>query len=210
MAASIRLAQDDDAPAIAEIYRPSVDLSAASFETESPDAREMKRRLAHTMPQHPWLVCEIPGPSTSLGASGVVGYAYASKHYERAAYRWSVNVSVYVAADCRRLGVGRGLYTSLFAILAAQGYVNAYAGITLPNPGSVRLHEALGFEQLAVYRNVGHKLGAWHDVGWWQLALNPRDPEPREPEGLVALARRPEWPSLLNAGAAHVRADAAC
>src|SRR5262245_51930139 len=114
MSASIRLARDADAEAIAAIYRPAIVNAATSFETEPPDAGEMRRRVAHTMPQHPWLVCECR-PSTSLGTGGVVGYAYASKHHERAAYRWSVNVSVYVDERCRRMGVGRGLYASLLA-----------------------------------------------------------------------------------------------
>lgn len=210
MAPSIRFAREDDAAAIAEIYGPSVQAAAISFETEAPDAQEMKRRLAHTMPQHPWLVCEVAGLSTTPGARRVAGYAYASKHQERSAYRWSVNVSVYIDERCRRAGIGRGLYTSLFAILNAQGYVNAYAGITLPNPGSVGLHEAMGFEQLVVYRNVGYKFGAWHDVGWWQRPLAAPAPSPSEPIDVPTLARRAEWPSMLDAGLTCIRADAAC
>lgn len=203
MAASIRLAQDDDAPAIAEIYRPSVESAAISFEVEPPDAQEMKRRLGHTMPQHPWLVCELqPG--------SVAGYAYASKHQERSAYRWSVSVSVYIDARCRRAGVGRGLYTSLLAVLTAQGYINAYAGITLPNPGSVGLHEAVGFERLVVYSKVGYKFGAWHDVGWWQRTLAAHAASPAAPIDVPTLATRAQWPSLLNAGLSCIRADAAC
>lgn len=202
MAAVIRLAREDDAAAMAEIYAPSVTGAAVSFETEPPDAGEMRRRLACTMPRHPWLVCDGPGK--------VLGYAYASMHHERAAYRWSVNVSVYVNAGSRRSGVGRGLYTSLLAILTAQGYVNAYAGITLPNPGSVGLHEALGFEPLVVYRNVGYKCGAWHDVGWWERTLTAHRAAPSEPVDVTALACREEWLSLIGAGMRGIRVDAAC
>jgi L-amino acid N-acyltransferase YncA len=206
---SIRLAQEKDAATIAEIYRPSVEAAAVSFETEAPDAQEIKKRLAHTMPHHPWLVCEV-GSLAEQAARQVVGYAYASRHHERAAYRWSVNVSVYIDERCGRAGVGRGLYTSLFAILAAQGYINAYAGITLPNPGSVGLHEALGFQRFAVYGKTGYKFGAWHDVGWWQRRLAEHPAAPEDPIDLPTLARRAEWPSLLDRGVACIRADAAC
>jgi L-amino acid N-acyltransferase YncA len=206
---SIRLAEEKDAPAIAEIYRPSVEAAVISFETDAPDAQEMRNRLAHTMPRHPWLVCEV-GSSRELAASQVAGYAYASRHHERAAYRWSVNVSVYIDERCRRAGVGRALYTSLFAILAAQGYINAYAGITLPNPASVGLHEALGFQPLAVYRKVGYKRGAWHDVGWWQRPLATRPGIPNDPIDIPTLMRRADWRSLLESGLSCIRADAAC
>lgn len=208
-AAIIRLAQDSDAAAIADIYRPSVDSSVISFETRPPDEDEIKRRLARTLPTHPWIVCELRSTSHDPSGGRVAGYAYASQHQERSAYRWSVNVSVYIDEKCRRAGVGRGLYASLFAILTAQGYVNAYAGITLPNPSSVGLHEAMGFERFVVYRKVGYKLGAWHDVGWWQRALNAHDPTPREPIDVPTLARDPRWASLLATGVASVR-GAAC
>ena len=210
MAALIRPAGQHDTAAIAGIYAPSVISAATSFETEPPDAREMGRRLAHTMPRHPWLVCEAADSSTTPGTGRVLGYAYASKHQERAAYRWSVNVSVYVDARARRCGVGRGLYTSLLAILTAQGYVNAYAGITLPNPGSVGLHEAVGFEPLVIYRNVGYKFGAWHDVGWWERTLAVHAAAPAEPVDVPTLAHSAHWPSLLDAGLRCIRLDAAC
>lgn len=202
MDALIRLAHDSDAAAVADIYRPAVEFSPISFETEPPDAGDMRRRLAQTLPQHPWLVCER--------GRRVVGYAYASRHHERAAYQWSVNVSVYVEERARRTGVGRGLYLSLLAILAAQGYVNAYAGITLPNPGSVGLHEAVGFERFVVYRKVGFKLGAWHDVGWWHRSLAPHRIPAQPPLDVIVLARSPEWPALLGAGVPCIRVDGAC
>ena len=208
MAATIRLAEADDAEAMAEIYRPSVTHAVISFETEPPDEAEMRRRLAHTLPQHPWLVCEVDDLSSGAAARRVVGYAYASKHHERSAYRWSVNVSVYIDERVRRAGIGRGLYTSLFAILTVQGYVNAYAGITLPNAGSVGLHEAMGFEPLVVYRKVGYKFGAWHDVGYWQRTLAVRASTPAEPMDVPAMAQRAEWPSLLDTGLVCIRADA--
>jgi phosphinothricin acetyltransferase len=168
----IRLAVPADAAGIAEIYRPIVESTFISFEVQPPGAEEMGRRIAATLEEHPWLVCVHRG--------AIAGYAYASRHRTRAAYQWSVDTSAYVHADYRRRGVGRALYESLFPILIAQGFVNAYAGIALPNPASVGLHEAVGFRPVGVYRNVGYKLGAWHDVGWWERSLQePAElPEP--------------------------------
>ena len=134
----LRLVNEDDAAAIAEIYRPIVESTPISFEIEPPDEHEIQRRILETRRKYPWLVCDNRGR--------VVGYAYATQHRLRVAYQWSVDTSVYVHPDFRRCGIGRALYTSLLQILAAQGYFNAYAGITLPNPGSVGLHESLGFQ----------------------------------------------------------------
>ena len=133
MAAHIRLGRDRDAQAIAAIYRPFVETTAISFEDVAPGPDEMARRIMETAASYPWLVCEIGGH--------VVGYAYAAQHRVRAAYQWSVDTSVYVSKQYWRFGIGRGLYISLFRILAAQGFFNAFAGIALPNPASVALHE---------------------------------------------------------------------
>jgi phosphinothricin acetyltransferase len=132
------------------------------------------------MTQFPWLVCEIDGE--------VAGYVYACPHRERAAYRWAVDVAVYIAPQHQRRGIGQALYSVLFEILRAQGFFKAYAGITLPNAGSVGLHEAVGFTPLAVYRGVGCKFGKWLDVGWWELDLRPQSENPAEPVGLGSLA----------------------
>ena len=169
----IRVAAPGDAEGVQAIYAPVVRDTAISFELEPPGVAEMAGRIAGTLAEHPWLVCERRG--------AVAGYAYATRHRERPAYRWSVDVSVYVHPDARRGGVGRRLYAALFRLLALQGYRNAYAGIALPNAGSVGLHEALGFRPVGVYRQVGFKLGAWHDVGWWQLQLQPPGIPPSEP-----------------------------
>lgn len=164
----IRLARTDDAPGICSIYAPIVRDTVISFEVDVPDVVEITSRIEATLEEWPWLVCE--GPETE-GQGALDGYAYASAHRTRAAYRWSVDVSVYVAESARRKGVGRRLYAAIFEILSRQGYRNAYAGITLPNDGSVGLHESLGFEPVGVYREVGFKFDAWRDVGWWVLGL---------------------------------------
>ena len=197
MTARIRLVNDSDAEAIARIYRPAVEDTTISFETVAPDREEIVRRIADTTQSHPWLVCELDGV--------VVGYAYASKHRVRAAYRWSVDTSVYVDATCRRCGIGRGLYVSLFSVLSAQGFFNAYAGIALPNPASVGLHESVGFRPIGVYQRVGYKLGAWQDVGWWQVFLKPHDASPGEPLSLVEVQRLPGWRTLLARGESVIR-----
>jgi len=189
----IRLATSADAEAIAAIYRPIVDATAISFETVPPTPAEIARRIASILEIAPWLVYQ--------DGDGIAGYAYGSRHRDRAAYQWSVDVSVYVAEGTRRRGIGRALYKALFPLLRLQGFYAAYAGITLPNAASVGLHEAVGFRPVGVYRAVGYKLGAWHDVGWWQLSLRDRVPEPRAPRSLREAQRDPEWPPLATSAA---------
>jgi phosphinothricin acetyltransferase len=193
----IRFADESDAAAIVAIYRPIVESTAISFETVPPDPDEMARRIAETVRDHPWLVCEIGGR--------VAGYAYATKHRLRSAYRWSIDTSVYVNPSDRQGGVGRGLYESLFGILSAQGYFNAYAGIALPNAASVGLHEAVGFRKIGVYQRVGYKFGEWRDVGWWQLELRAHEESPAEPLTIAEARALPEWNGLLARGERSVR-----
>lgn len=171
--ANVRVARPEDGARVAEIYAPYVVETPITFETEAPSADAMSERIARTLARFPWLVWEEGGR--------ISGYAYASEHRARAAYRWCVEVAVYVDAAAQRRGVGRELYRSLFPVLARQGLRNAYAGITLPNAASVGLHEEVGFERLAVYRRIGWKLGAWHDVGWWERSLALHTPDPAEP-----------------------------
>ncbi|MFL5291268.1 MAG: arsinothricin resistance N-acetyltransferase ArsN1 family B [Myxococcales bacterium] len=187
----IRPASAADAEAIAAIYRPIVLDTAISFETVPPGPAEMERRIAAALEIAPWLVYEEQGK--------VGGYAYGSRHRERAAYQWSVDVSVYVDGAFRRRGIGSALYKALFPLLRLQGFFAAHAGITLPNAGSVGLHESLGFVRVGVYRSVGYKLGAWHDVGWWQLSLRDRVPEPPPPRPTGEAQRDPAWQAAMAA-----------
>ena len=172
---------DRDAAACASIYAPYVVESAVSFEEAAPTVPDFAARIARVQATHPWLVAEEDD-------GRVVGYAYASPHRKRAAYRWACDVAVYVDRAHQRRGVGRALYDALFEWLRRQGFHVAVAGITLPNEASVGLHTALGCEPVGTYRRIGWKSGAWRDVGWWQLRLlraeddGTSPPEPRPPE----------------------------
>lgn len=166
----LRPARAADAAGICAIYGPIVAETAISFELDVPAVDEMARRITDRQERYPWLVAEEGGE--------VAGYAYGSAHRTRAAYGWSTDVSVYVHPRAHRRGVGRALYAALLDLLRRQGYEQAFAGIALPNPGSVGLHEAMGFTPVGVYRDVGWKLDRWHDVGWWQRGLRPTDLDP--------------------------------
>lgn len=163
MPLTIRPATTADAPACAAIYAPFVTDSFVSFETEPPGGDEMVRRIEQYGASHGWLVAEVEGR--------VAGYAYGSPHRARAAYASSCDVAVYVDPAFARQGMGRALYTALLPMLQGKGLHAAFAGIALPNAGSVGLHEAMGFSPVGIYREVGWKLGAWRDVGWWQRLL---------------------------------------
>jgi phosphinothricin acetyltransferase len=193
----IRLATPEDAPGVQAIYAPVVRDTAISFELEPPSVEDMRKRIGDVLERLPWLVCEHRGE--------ICGYAYASPHRARAAYQWSVDVSVYIHARARRSGVGRGLYRSLFALLTLQGMYHAYAGITLPNPASVGLHESLGFTPVGIYQAVGYKRGTWHDVGWWQLALRPLDTPPGPPLGLSTVRGTAAWHTAMATGMPDLR-----
>lgn len=163
-----------DAERVADIYRPHVTELLTSFEEVPPSASEMAERMRTTLTWTPWLVAEDEN-------GRVIGYAYASRHRERAGYRWSVDISVYVDSEWHRRGVGRALYAELLPILRRQGFVNVYAGIAFPNEGSVGLHESLGMTVLGVYEKVGYKFGEWLDVAWYGMRLNEPVEPPAEP-----------------------------
>jgi L-amino acid N-acyltransferase YncA len=167
-----------DGAECAEIYAPFVRDSAVTFDVDPPDASEMAAQIEQIQATHPWLVAETDGR--------VAGYAYASPHRARAAYRWASDVTVYVGPNDRRRGVGRALYEWLFAQLTTRGYYVACAGITLPNDASVALHRSVGFEPVGVYRAIGWKAGDWRDVSWWQLRLREPDGDGPPPEPLRA------------------------
>jgi phosphinothricin acetyltransferase len=174
----IRLAQPDDADAVAAIYAPIVERTHISFEEKAPTAQEMRARMQAHEQKYPWLVAVDNG--------AILGYAYAGAHRSRPAYRWSVDSSVYVADGARERGVGRALYRDLFEQLRVQRFHNVFAGIALPNDASIALHRSLGFIPVGIYRRVGYKLGSWYDTSWWQLRLSDENAGPDEPLPVMA------------------------
>ena len=201
MTATIRLASKDDAAVVAGIYGPFCESTAVSFEYAAPSTEEITNRIRTITAKFPWLVLEDNGV--------VAGYAYASRHRERAAYGWSVDTTAYISPTHHRRGAGRALYTTLFQLLRLQGYFKAYAGITLPNSASAGLHEAVGFKLLGVYQGVGYKHGAWHDVAWYQIALQSERLNPGPPVPVSTLAESPGWAKAVSQGLRHYRPSAA-
>ena len=173
MPRTIRIASPGDAGDMVDIYAPFIRETAVTFENEVPSVEDFAGRVAGVLERFPWLACDDGGR--------VIGYAYATPHRARPAYRWSAETSVYVAEGRRRSGVGRALYAALLEILRVQGIRNAYAGITLPNAQSAGFHESFGFRQIGTFPSVGYKQGAWRDVGWWHLRLGEVSGEPPEP-----------------------------
>jgi phosphinothricin acetyltransferase len=179
----LRAAAPADAAALCAVYAPYVTESFVSFETQAPDAGEMRRRIESGGDLYPWLVAEDGGE--------LLGYAYAAAFRARSAYRFAVETTVYCARGRGGRGIGTALYERLLLVLRDQGFTEAIGAISLPNPASVRLHEKLGFRHVGTYRRVGYKLGAWHDVGLWQNPLSIADEPPAEPRALPLLG----WPA---------------
>ena len=192
------MATERDAEAIRAIYSPYCEHTPITFEEVTPSLEDMQGRIRKVLAQYPWLVCECDGV--------VAGYAYGSQHRERVAYRWTVEVGVYVAEGRQRSGIGGALYTALLHLLTQQGYHLACGGITLPNPASVGLHEALGFKPVGVYHEIGYKSGAWRDVGWWELVLSENHGQPAEPVSVQRIFGTEGWRRALAAGQKQLRA----
>jgi L-amino acid N-acyltransferase YncA len=192
---NIRLATEGDAAAIAAIYAPFCELSVVSFELTAPTPEEIAGRIRAITAQWPWLVLEDGGK--------VAGYAYAGRHRERGGYGWAVDTAVYVADGYRGRGAGKALYTVLFDVLRQQGYFKACAGITAPNPASVGLHEAFGFRLVGVYRGIGYKRGGWHDVAWYEAAVQPERANPAAPRAVTDLVGTAEWREAATRGLVH-------
>ena len=173
MAIRIRVAAEDDGDGMLDIYAPVVRNTPTSYETAAPGVADFRGRIGASLERRLWLVCEIGG--------FIAGYAYATHFNPREAYTWSVEVSVYVHHSQQRRGIGHALSVSLFRCLALRGYCRAVARITLPNPASVALHEAIGFQPVGVNRGIGYNHGRWHDVRVWQLEIRCRPSLPETP-----------------------------
>jgi phosphinothricin acetyltransferase len=188
----IRLATPSDGPRLAEIYAPAV-AGMLSVELTPPDGAEMSRRITETLPLKPWLVAE---------EDIILGFSYAGPHRVRPGYAWTAESTIYNAPEVHRRGVGRALYTSLFAILVLQGFQNVFAGLTIPNPPSRHFHLAMGYEPVGIYRKVAFKRGQWLDLEWFGRSLGPHPSDPPPPRLLPALVGTPEFARALTAGEA--------
>ncbi len=170
MAVLIRLARPEDADDIAVIYRPYVEGTRVTFEEVAPDVAQVVERMAN--PVHPWLAAERDGQ--------ILGYTSTGPMRARAAYRWSVETGIYLTPEAQGQGLGKALLGRHLDLLAAQGFVSAFAGIALPNDASIAVHKSLGFDLMGVERGCGFKLGEWADVSRWQKDLAPRGQPPVE------------------------------
>ena len=168
----IRLAKACDAGEMLGIYAPYVSDTAISFETEVPAVEDFSRRIENTSEKYPWLVYLID--------DAIVGYAYASQHRGRNAYRYDVEVSIYVLPEYQGVGVAYKLYDRLFALLDKLRYINAYAVIALPNDKSIRFHKKFEFTLIGIHHKTGYKFGKWHDVAWFEKVINTHDDNPKE------------------------------
>jgi phosphinothricin acetyltransferase len=173
----IRLATREDISAIVALSNWAAVNTPANFALE-PESEDMwAATWEATCEKHPWLV--------AVEDERVIGFAKSGPHRTRGAYAWTAEVSVYVDASAHRRGIGAELYARFIPTLGEQGYVTLLAGITLPNPASVKLHENFGFVRCGAYHRAGWKFGSWHDVGYWELHLTPAD-EPPQPLRSVA------------------------
>ncbi|MBQ2952836.1 MAG: N-acetyltransferase [Clostridia bacterium] len=168
----IRRAAAADAAAVAEIYAHYVRHTAITFATVAPSAADFAGRIADD--RYPFLVAENSGY--------IVGFVYAAPFRTKEAYRWDVELTIYLAPGCEGCGTGARLMDACLRILRTQGYLNAYSCITLPNERSVGLHRRFGFEELGVFRKTGYKMGNWHDVVWLGRILGEIEDEPAEPK----------------------------
>jgi phosphinothricin acetyltransferase len=161
---TVRSASPADADALARIYNYYIENTVITFEEEPVSSQAMAARVAEVQTLSlPWLVAEVE--------NRVVGYAYAGKWKVRSAYRYSVETTIYLEHGHERRGVGKTLYAALLPHLRARGIHAVIGGVALPNEASVVLHEKLGFDHVATFREVGFKRGRWVDVAYWQLVL---------------------------------------
>ena len=180
----------NDAEATLDVYRPYVENTIISFEYDLPGLSQWKTRIKTNTSEYPWLVCEYQ--------KNIIGYAYGSKHRYRTAYSWSPESTVYLSDKFHRLGIASVLYKTLFELLRLQGYVNVYAGVTLPNVKSEEFHLALGFYEVGIFKKIGFKFGSWHDTRWFQLHLVEHPDNPNKPKTLNEIEYTPEFNSILQ------------
>jgi phosphinothricin acetyltransferase len=181
---SIRQATVQDVPRILEIYAPYVENTAISFEYAVPSLADFTQRFLGITAEFPWLVWEENGK--------ILGYAYGSRPFERAAYRWNAEASIYLSPEAHGRGIGRQLYAALEEILQKQGYKKVYAIITTANQASVDFHKAVGYRETATFPGCGYKFGNWYGTIWMEKELNTWDTPSQAPISLRALSQKQE------------------
>lgn len=186
---SVRLATAADAGGMLKIYGHYVLHSSATFEYEIPSEEEFARRINAVIPDFPWLVC--------LCGGAIVGYAYAHKHRERAAYQWSPESTIYIAAAHHGTGIAQIMYRTLFTMLKMQGFYNVYASVLSTNTSSNKFHLAAGFEWIGLFKNIGYKLGEWHSNNWYQLHLSSHILNPPPPKTMLEMWNDTAFEELL-------------
>jgi len=177
---SVRLATVQDVPRILEIYSPYVENTAISFEYSPPGLAEFTQRFLGITAHFPWLVWEENGL--------ILGYAYGSRPFERAAYQWSAEASIYLCHEACGRGIGKKLYKALERLLQMQGYRKVYAIITTANEASIAFHRAVGYHHTATMPNCGYKFGTWYGTVWMEKELNIWEAPPGEPVSIQQIS----------------------
>lgn len=167
-----RLAHPEDAANLLAIYAPYIENTPITFEYEVPTLEEFAARIRNISTDYPYFVC--------LAGDQIVGYAYAHRHMERAAYQWNAEISIYLQEMSTQKGLGKILCRALLQLLRLQGIRNVYSCVTIPNPRSEGLHHSMGFRMQGIFHNAGYKCGQWHDVAWFEKSISdyPFNPAP--------------------------------
>lgn len=187
---NIRLGNKSDIDKILSIYKPFIENTVITFEYEVPSINNFNTRIFNIQKKYPLLVCEINNE--------VIGYAYASQFGERAAFNWSVELSIYVNPKYHKCKIGKSLYSALFEILKLQGYYNAYAKITSPNIKSEHLHKSLNFNLVGIYKHVAFKFNHWQDLACYELKLKDYTKTPIPPKSINEVSKTPEFKKILQ------------
>lgn len=171
-----RLADVSDTKEILDIYAPYITDTAITFEYDIPSIEEFRGRIEHISLEYPYVVCTYKDE--------IIGYAYAHRYGERAAYQWDVELSIYLDMNYKSLGVGKLLYNKLIEIVKLQNVRNIYACITSANEKSLKFHEKLGFEFIGIFKNTGYKFDSWYGVNWMGIAVGDINEKP-EPVKMI-------------------------
>ena len=187
---SIRTIDKNDTQEVLEIYAYYVRNTAITFDYDVPNTSEFIKKIATITRDYPWLVC--------VENEKIIGYAYGSIHRTKMAYQWSPESTIYLANGTYRKGLGRVLYETLFSLLKLQGYVNVYAGVTIPNINSEEFHKALGFNEIGVFHRAGYKLQKWHDTKWFELHLAEHVSHAEAPKKLKEVINSDTFKTILQ------------